>query len=497
MSSSDVASHFKKHFGNKFIYQNNKLYYFNGVYWKSEDKKQLITLNNFISEVYYFFVSEHISKYIQIIGNNNTLETEEKHRKVVKVQQFHLYLLELLNYDKRQKYINEILCKLHNEEIKFDENPYYFAFNNKIYDLKQGKFISPEPEQYISITTGYNYEEDNDINEKVIVVDNLINTILTQPEIKALYLTILSTGLDGIPLEKFVLANGGGGNGKGLLNELVEVVLGDYCYILPSHVLTAPLKTGSNPELANMNNKRLVFFKEPNKDQKFNMATVKDITGGGSINARLNYSNDTKTNLNITFIGECNDKPKSSEVNPAVARRILDIPFKSSFVDQKEYDELTSEQKKYTSLTNYYYKTKEFKNKYKQALFLILAKHHKEFLNNNRVLDVPDEIINRNKSYLASSDELFNWFEDNYDKTDNKDDTIKLKPIYENFKCSEYFNNLNKKEKRENNYKTFVEKLKNNMFLKKFVKENKDKVYIITNYVSKEEDDDEENPLGN
>ena len=48
-----------------------------------------------------------------------------------------------------------------------------------------------------------------------------------QPEIKKLYLTILSTGLDGLQLEKFVLANGGGGNGKGLLNEFTKWDLHD------------------------------------------------------------------------------------------------------------------------------------------------------------------------------------------------------------------------------------------------------------------------------
>jgi phage/plasmid-associated DNA primase len=49
-------------------------------------------------------------------------------------------------------------------------------------------------------------------------------------------MTILSSGLDGIPLEKFVLANGGGGNGKGLLNELTQFMLGKYAYVLPANV---------------------------------------------------------------------------------------------------------------------------------------------------------------------------------------------------------------------------------------------------------------------
>ena len=114
----------------------------------------------------------------------------------------------------------------------------------------------------------------------------------------------------------------------------------------------------------------------------FNCATIKEITEGTEINARLNHSNDTKTNLRLTFILECNDKPKLNEVNDALSRRILDIPFKNKFVDKQEYEDLTEEEKKTTFLNNSYYKSSEFKDKDKQALFLILSEHHKEFYNN-------------------------------------------------------------------------------------------------------------------
>ena len=70
-------------------------------------------------------------------------------------------------------------------------------------------------------------------------------------------------------------------------------------------------------------------------------------------------------------------------------------------------------------------------------------------------------------------------------------DIIKLKIVYEKFKYSEYFYNLNKSKKRDNNYKNFVEKMQRNMFLKKYINENIDKIKIITNY--KEKNISEEN----
>lgn len=80
------------------------------------------------------------------------------------------------------------------------------------------------------------------------------------------------------------------------------------------------------------------------------------------------------------------------------------------------------------------------------------------------------------------NDELLSWFIDNYEKTNNKKDIIKLKEIYDNFSHSDYFYNLNKDQRKGLNYKNFIERIKNNISLKKFIKKNNHNVYIITNY---------------
>ena len=65
---------------------------------------------------------------------------------------------------------------------------------------------------------------------------------------------------------------------------------------------------------------------------------------------------------------------------------------------------------------------------------------------------------------MAKSDEFLNWFDDNYEKTDNNKDIIKLKVVYENFKASEYFNNLNKVQKGKIIIKTSLKNAKQYVF---------------------------------
>lgn len=487
LNSSDVAHNFKSMYNHLFIFQNNKLYFFNEVFWKAEEKGQLITLNNFITDVYYKDLSLLVQNFQNQVTNNSQIDKDDKIVILTHINKFSFNLLELLNYDRRQKYINEILCKLHNDKIKFDENPYLFAFDNKVFDLTICQFIDPKPEQYISLTTGYDYIIEDESDELIDELDSIIDTIFYQPELKKLYLTILSTGLDGIPLEKFVIANGRGGNGKGVLNELAKSTIGNYAYVLPSNILSGPLKTGSNPELANMNNKRFVISREPDSSLKFNCATIKEITGGEALNARVNYSNDTNVNLKLTFVDECNDKPQLNEVNDALARRILDIPFKSSFVSKDVYDELEENEKTHTFLINDFYKTLEFKNKFRQPLFLLLVKYYKEFYDNKRNLPITAEVRNRGNEYMAKSDEFLSWFNNEFEKTKSKSDNIKLKAVYDCFKNSDFFTNMTKVQKRQNNYQNFIEKIQNNMFLKKFLIQIKE-TYIITNYTIKKGD---------
>jgi phage/plasmid-associated DNA primase len=41
---------------------------------------------------------------------------------------------------------------------------------------------------------------------------------------------------------------------------------------------------------------------------------------------------------------ECNEKPKLSEVNNDMSRRIIDIPFESTFIDKQNYNKLTKDE---------------------------------------------------------------------------------------------------------------------------------------------------------
>jgi phage/plasmid-associated DNA primase len=239
-----------------------------------------------------------------------------------------------------------------------------------------------------------------------------------------------------------------------------------------------------------MHNKRFVLATEPEDSQKINTSTLKEITGGNSINARMAHSNNTKTDLKLTFVLECNNKPKLDNVNEAVSRRLLEIPFQSRFVDRQTYDELSEEEKKTTFLGNVYYKSLEFQMEFRQALFSILLKYFKIYRKQGLV--EPAIVRKKNLDYMALSDDIFEWVNDEYDQTENVKDVIKVKDVYDLYRSSEYYQNLTKAEKRNNSYKYFVtNKIENNFFLKKRYILDRKGVMCLTHYKEKPDDEQE------
>lgn len=473
----EVAELFIDLKGQDHIYYDGCFYYFNGLYWqKNEGHKLRLDITYTLKDFY----TNELKKIQRLRYENPTISSyEEKEKCLTKT------LYSITNSNPRKGVIDMVRDKITKDnDFKMNVNPYVIAFKNKIFDFKKNDFTEPNREDYITMTTGYNWREPT--NEEMNNLYELLEKIFPLKDERELYLSILSTGLLGITLEKFIIANGGGGNGKGVLNELMVETIGDYGYTLANDVLLGRLKQGNNPQVANLDNKRFVLFREPDEKQSLCISTIKEITGGSEINARNNYSNKTTTKINLTLIGEFNKKLKvDGRIDDAVSRRIIDIPFRSTFTTNP--DDFNGD---YVFKANPYFKSQEFKETYKYALFRLLCyycqKVNNGFIDNSKLMNIdefiPDTIKERTKDYLMDSDPIKTWFDEEYERTGNKEDVIQIKDMYSKLKESDLYLNMNKKEKRNLTKKEFVIQISTNLFLRKDFKErlvNKDicKIY--------------------
>jgi phage/plasmid-associated DNA primase len=423
---------------------NYKLYCFNGKVWKQDDT----ILKHFLSTALYDFLKVLL---MELYFEHNMFNQMKNQVKKLKCTKFKKEIVETY------KEVNT------NDKIKFDNKYNLLGFDNIVYDLETGEFREYKYDDYISITTGYEWMEPS--KDEIELIEKLIKQIMPMEDERQLYLQILSTTLDGKCLEKFIIFNGSGGNGKGMIDDLLLCALGNYGFIGNNSILFETNKTGSNPEKANIHKKRLVIFREPPENKRFENSIIKELTGGGNFCARGHHETNTKKELNLTMIVEANKKPLlAEEPMEADTRRIIDVLFRSSYTQ----DELKVDEKNHVYMANTFYKTAEFKEKYKFALLKILMNEYKKYKNNDYKLTIPKLIQERTRMYLELSNNIVQWFKDNYKITKIQTDYCKIKDLYDDFTKSNYFVNLSKNDKRKYNKSYFSEYITTNDFFKKY-----------------------------
>ena len=467
-STAFLANIFRVLYMNKYIYVDGKLYEYTGVYWAEQDDKRYTPLHIKVQNSFKKYVCKEVSRMIdELTEKSQESGFETKMKELNKLMGQVIQACD--NNNMRKALVDDIIYAITFNHIEMDSKENLLAFTNAVYDLENARWTQPHYKQYVSMTTRWNWNHSHYLGSSRLV--KLLDSIFPNPKVRDHYLTILSTGLWGKQVEKIFNATGRGGNGKGVINELIMHALGDYGYILPSTTLISEIKEGANPTIANMHKKRLVISSEPDSKKSINSSTVKDMTGKPTLNCRSLYSTNCTTLLTLTLILECNKQPNFDEVNDAIARRLDVIPFISCFVEKHRYDDALESgmDMKNIHMADTYFKSEQFKNENRQELMEMLFVHFEKFRKNGyKFVDIPEECREASKQYMKKSDNIYNWFSENY--VENKDSVLMIKTAYNMFKESELYINMTKQDKRSNNLHNFTEEIKENMFVGKYFK---------------------------
>lgn len=391
-----------------------------------------------------------------------------------------LDLIKVLSCNTKRMHVIAIyLSKIHQSKIDWDADPELFAFNNRVINLSTGEPIKPTKDQYIRTTCGWDWDDAYDA-ERITRVKTLVESILPVKPVRDYYLAFESTGLSGNKVQRVLISTGTGGNGKSLLRELKNGVVGDYGMKIPTDLLCAPIKgCVANPVIANMNGKRSLYFSEPNAGQKICSATFKELTGDNEIVGRALYSSDTKVTLVATLSGDCNTIPLFSDMSPdsnnSLLRRLGIAPFITRAVTQAEYDE--AEDKTHLNIKQDFAENRSWMRDHRQAYFIVLLEAYKRFKETPNLLEaLPDECRDRALAHLNASCDIMSWLECEMEKTETIDASkaIPLKDLYLKFKSHERFETFTKAEKRKYTQKYFVNLLENAKGLGKYIKDRKE-----------------------
>jgi hypothetical protein len=169
---------------------------------------------------------------------------------------------------------------------------------------------------------------------------------------------------------------------------------------------------------------------------------------------------------------ECNELPQLDEVGGGVQRHLKAIPFDSRFVDKDTYN--TLKDKSGLGIANTLYKTAEFQQQHRQALFMILLSHWEKFQKNGYSMpELPAPCKKITKDYMAMSDDIYPWFCETYEKGDENTDLVYIDEMLQTLKLSPLYSQMSKKDQRDLTAKKFNEKVEKTIFLREHHKASK------------------------
>ena len=258
------------------------------------------------------------------------------------------------------------------------------------------------------------------------------------PDIDELVYTMMqiSTALIGTnTFEVFLFFIGSGSNGKGILSQLLDIVLGSYYGTLDIDYFNNKdsIKSSSaTPALAACKNSRWVNVSEISSNTKFKDNRLKQLSGRDKIQARNLYGNSFEYIAKFKLCFQTNERPVIDGADEAIRRRLRFITFRSKFVDNPilAHEKQIDRQLKDRIIID---------DQYKYAFFAILLKYYYMLSEEkNMKFTIPKTFENDLNEYLTENDPVGCFIKDCLKVDDNKQ-KIKSSDLFNEFKI--YSNN--------------------------------------------------------
>ena len=212
-----------------------------------------------------------------------------------------------------------------------DTHIYLLPCANGTLDLRTLKLREPDPADYMTKTTGIDFDPDAILSK---VSSDFLSTITCGDEDLEMYIQkILGYTLTGDTSRRLVwfLHGPGGRNGKSTLLEQVRYVLGDVAQVVPVAALEKQKfsKGGgaTSSEIANLKGARFVTASESEQDMHLSAAKIKELAGNETIYARQLYLAGMTFAPQFKLFLATNYRPNIPARDSAVWHRLRLIPF--------------------------------------------------------------------------------------------------------------------------------------------------------------------------
>jgi len=281
--------------------QNNSIYLFNGQYWQEQSKEQ-----------FSVFLG-------QVAGKMGADEFDSKHFGFIDDLMKQFLITAILPTPKPKD--NTVLINLQNGTLELSQ--------------KGVKLREYKNEDFLTYVLPFEYSP----KAKAPIWENFLNRVLpdiTKQQVLAEYLGYIFINMRVLKLEKVLMLLGGGANGKSVVYEVLNVLLGS------ENVTNYSLENLTDQTgyyRAMIENKLLNYCSEIGV--RLDSTIFKQLASGEKINARLPYGNPIHIENYAKLIFNSNNLPESTEKTNAYYRRFLIVEFDQTIPESEQDKELS------------------------------------------------------------------------------------------------------------------------------------------------------------
>lgn len=272
-------------------------YIWNGKYWEYDERSKLRRI---------------VAKVIRKLSKSSD-ENEQKWSKHCE------------KHNVRENAIKDLMMMVNIDRSVFDTHKYLFNVRNGTIDLRTGKLLPHDRDNYITKMAMVDYEE----NATCPNWENFVDSIfLGDEEMKDYMQRLIGYSLTGDISEQIMLfLVGGGSNGKSTFIETISDLMGEYAKQSSTDTFIKKREGGATNDIARLMGSRFVSAVESAEGEKLAESLVKQITGGEKVVARFLRQEFFEFLPEFKVFFTTNHKPIIGGLDEGIWRRIKLIPF--------------------------------------------------------------------------------------------------------------------------------------------------------------------------
>ncbi|WP_324604691.1 phage/plasmid primase, P4 family [Mycolicibacterium neoaurum] len=271
-----------------------------------------------------------------------------------------------------------------------DADPYTVNLQNLTLNLETGETRNHDSADLITKIANAQYDSSSQCPQWL----EYLTKVLPDSEVREFVQVLMGLALAGTQLEHIlVIFKGNGRNGKGVFEDVMRHVLGDYAVAAASDLFTASPNAHTTSQTDLMGS-RLAVIDETESDARLSEALLKKMTGGGTHTARRMRQNNIRFDMTWLPLMITNYLPRVTSQGADIWDRLVIVDFPTYF-KPGEQDKFLREKLKTET----------------DGIFMWAYEGWRKYQQDGYRMTLPESVVAAGLEYRHSQDKLQMWID--------------------------------------------------------------------------------------